>query len=352
MAAMASVLLIEDDEAQRFVARYALKKAGHDVREAPDGRQGVAAARAERPDVIVCDVMMPAMTGYEVVAELRADADLATVPFILLTAMSDRKHMRQGMTAGADDYLTKPYRPDELCEAITAVLARRQVQEDAFRNSLGGVVESALEKQKETLGRQYETQLQREINARWVRAHAATDLDYPDAVVLLTDLLGGTAAAGDAGLAERVRQAQQSARDTLYLFGATQVLPYGTRLMAVFASDEATLTTPAKVRALRAAVALAKAASRDRPVSIALHQGPVALVAMNDALHGDQGHALVPGETVHTVAGLEEFAAASGWRIAASEAMARALTGEATFGRRWTTGGTETAVEITGTTPT
>ncbi|QJW84839.1 response regulator [Ramlibacter terrae] len=118
--------MIEDDDAQRFVASFALKKAGHDVDEAADGPQGVARARASRPDVIVCDVMMPGMTGYEVVAALRADAELATVPMILLTAMSDRKHMRQGMTAGADDYLTKPYRPDELCEAINAVLARRQ----------------------------------------------------------------------------------------------------------------------------------------------------------------------------------------------------------------------------------
>jgi CheY-like chemotaxis protein len=118
---MASVLLIEDDDAQRFVAAFALKKAGHEVREAADGLAGVAAARELRPDVIVCDVMMPGMTGYEVLAQLRAEPVLATVPVILLTAMSDRKHMRQGMTAGADDYLTKPYRSDELCEAINAV---------------------------------------------------------------------------------------------------------------------------------------------------------------------------------------------------------------------------------------
>ena len=123
---MAEVLLIEDDEAQRFIAGFALKKAGHAVREAADGAAGIAAARDTHPDVVVCDVMMPGLTGYDVLARLRGDPALAAVPVILLTAMSERQHMRQGMSAGADDYLTKPYRPVELCEAIDAVLARRR----------------------------------------------------------------------------------------------------------------------------------------------------------------------------------------------------------------------------------
>lgn len=341
---MANVLLIEDDDAQRFVAGFALKKAGHQVREAADGPQGLAAAREERPDVIVCDVMMPGMTGYEVLAELRADAQLATVPFILLTAMSDRKHMRQGMTAGADDYLTKPYRPDELCQAITAVMARRQVQEEAFRSSMSDVVETALEQQKEQLGRQYEGQMLREINARWEQARSAGDLHYPDAFVLLADLFGR------AGLAEadQVKQAQKSARDALYVFGATQVLPYGTRLLALFAGDTGSHTTPPELRLLRAATALVKAAPRERPVSVALHRGAVSLVSLTDGVHGDQGHALVPGEAVQSAAVLEEFAAARGWRIAASGAVAGLLQEHAHFGRRGLTPRDEAGFEITG----
>lgn len=346
---MASVLLIEDDEAQRFVARFALKKAGHEVREAPDGKAGVQAARAETPDVIVCDVMMPGMTGYEVLAQLRADPELATVPVILLTAMSDRKHVRQGMTAGADDYLTKPYRPDELCEAISAVLARRQVQEEAFRSSVSGLVETALERQKETLGRQYESQLQREINKRWTQANRATDLHYPRAFLLLADLLGaGSQEEETTALAERLKQAQQSARDTLYLFGATQVLPYGPELMAVFAADEESMTTPAELRVLRAALALAKSAPRDRAITVALHVGAVALVAVDDGLHGDQGHALVPGEAVNAVAALEDAAAGNGWRIAATLPMAKALGGQAAFGRSARTRRGDEAIEVVG----
>ena len=345
---MANLLLIEDDEAQRFVARFALKKAGHDVREAAHGAEGLRLAREQPPEIIVCDVMMPGVTGYDVLAQLRADPQLATVPVILLTAMSDRKHMRQGMTAGADDYLTKPYRPDELCEAITAVLARRQMQEEAFRSSVTGLVESALERQKETLGRQYESQLQREINKRWTQAHGATDLHYAHAFLLLADLIAAEPEEEETALAERVKQAQQAARDSLYLFGATQVPPYGPQLMAVFPGDGDSVSTPAELRVLRAAVALAKSAPRERQVQVALHCGAVALVAMTDGLHGDQGHALVPGEAVSAVAALEDAAAAAGWRIAASAAMAAALQGHAALGRKARTHRGDEAVEVLG----
>ncbi|NML46251.1 response regulator [Ramlibacter sp. G-1-2-2] len=343
---MANVLIIEDDDAQRFVASFALKKAGHAVREAPDGPKGVAAAMAERPDVVVCDVMMPGMTGYEVVAQMRNDPGLANVPVILLTAMSDRKHMRQGMTAGADDYLTKPYRPDELAEAINAVLARREAQQAAFMSSVSNVVEDALEQQKESLGRQYEDQLVREINARWTRANAAGDVSFDQAYVLLADLLGPPTQGAAAELAELVKQVQQSARDTLYLFGAKHVLPYGTRLMAVFAADEATLTTPAETRIMRAASALLKRAPTGRPATVAIHRGPVMLVAVDDGLHGDQGHTMVPGETILGVDAVHDVAAAQGWRLAATADVARKLADHAALGRHAPTARGDEAVEL------
>jgi DNA-binding response OmpR family regulator len=345
---MARVLLIEDDVAQRMIASFALRKAGHEVREAPDGEQGLAEARAATPDFVVCDVMMPGISGYEVVAAMRADPVLVNVPVVLLTAMSERQHMRQGMTAGADDYLTKPYRPNELCEAIQAVLARREAQQKAFLDSMTGMVENALEQQKETLGRQYETRLQREINARWTRSEApGADVRYEHAFVLLADLLGSVTVAAEPQLAERLKQAQQTALDTFYLFGATQVLPYGSKVMAVFGGD-ASATTPVELRALRSAVALAKSAGRERTVSLGLHVGAISLVAVNDGLHGDHGQAPVPGETMTMVSALEETAAASGWRIATSPAVAAALQDNAVLGRRSVTARGEPAIEVIG----
>jgi CheY-like chemotaxis protein len=345
---MAQVLLIEDDVAQRMIASFALRKAGHEVREAADGEQGLVAARAAPPEVVVCDVMMPGLSGYEVVAALRADPALANVPVILLTAMSDRQHMRQGMTAGADDYLTKPYRPDELSQAIASVLARREAQQKAFIDSMSGMVENALEEQKEELGRQYESRLQREIAARWKRSVApGADVHYEQAFVLVADLLGSTLQQAGRDLAERLKQAQQTALDTFYLFGAQHVLPAGGKVIAVF-GDDASMTAPVEVRAVRAAVALAKGAPRERPVTLGLHAGAITLVAVNDGLHGDHGQAPVPGETMDRVGALEETAAASGWRIAVSPAVQAALGERGAFGRRSITAAGEGAIELVG----
>jgi DNA-binding response OmpR family regulator len=342
---MPLVLLIEDDDSQRFVAAFALKKAGHQVHEAPDGPQGVAKAQELRPDVIVCDVMMPGMTGYEVVATLRKDEQLAHTPIILLTAMSDRKHMRQGMTAGADDYLTKPYRPDELCEAVKAVHERRQNQHEAFLNSMTHVVEGALEEQKEHLGRRYEQQLAKEVNARWTRkADDSGDVHYASAVLLQADLFGP--AAGGEAMAERLKRAHQQARDTLYLFGAGHVLAHGSDVVAVFAGDEASLTTAVETRAVRAALALAKSAPKEQPVAIGLHAGPLSLVALHDPLHGDTGHSLVPGPTLSLLSALRDLARQEGWRIAASAATAQSVQQDVATGRSATTAGGDAAVEL------
>ena len=346
---MAVVLLIEDDDSQRFVAAFALKKAGHVVHEAPDGPSGLLSARDLLPQAIVCDVMMPGMTGYEVVEALRKDPALAQTPIVLLTAMSDRKHMRQGMTAGADDYLTKPYKPDELCEAVRAVMARRDSQQEAFLNSMTYVVEDALQEQKEHLGRRYEQQLADQVNARWTRkADASGDVFYAEALLLQADLLGGEQRAGESpqDLAERVKRAHQQARDTLYLFGANHVLPFAGDLLGVFAGDEASLTTTPESRAMRAAFALVKSAGPDAQPAIGLARGSVALVAVHDALHGDQGHSVVPGETVSCVGALRDHARGNGWRVAASDALAEALQDHAQIGRRGTTMRGDTVAEL------
>lgn len=333
---MAVVLLVEDDEAQRFLAAYALRAAGHDVHEAGDGPQALARARALRPEVVVCDVMMPGMTGYEVLASLRQERQFMSTPVILLTALSDRQHVRQGMTRGADDYLTKPYKPEELCEAVAAVLQRHRAHQEAFASTMSGAVEEALEDQKESLAKRYEDQLKVLINGRWVRkADAAGDVHYPRAVVLLADLLGPDDGSEPApARAERLKQAQQAARDVLYLFGADHVLPHGNEYLGVFAGDEGTVTVPVELRAARAALTLVRPGTKAAAASVALHAGPVNLIAIHDGLHGDQGQAVVPNETTSTGSNLREIGARAGWQVAASPEVARALAGsEITLGR-------------------
>jgi DNA-binding NarL/FixJ family response regulator len=101
------------------------------------GVLGLEAARRERPDVILCDVMMPEMDGYAVVQTLRQDPVFAATPFLFLTARGEKSDVRIGMNFGADDYLTKPVVRDDLLTAIEARLSRLEAQEERFRE-LGG----------------------------------------------------------------------------------------------------------------------------------------------------------------------------------------------------------------------
>jgi DNA-binding NarL/FixJ family response regulator len=132
---MATILVIEDQRQmlENLVDLLELEK--FKVFSARDGSQGIALARQHRPDLILCDVMMPELDGYGVLRALRADKTTSTVPFIFLTAKSDAADLRTGMNLGADDYLTKPVTRRDLLAAIAARLKQRQVQDDR----VGGV---------------------------------------------------------------------------------------------------------------------------------------------------------------------------------------------------------------------
>ncbi len=123
---MKTVLVIEDEpEMRRNIARL-LKLEGYQAVVAENGAAGLARAKESRPDLILCDVMMPEMDGHDVLRALRADASLRSVPFIFLTAKGEKSDQRGGMNLGADDYLTKPVENDELVAAVAARLQRAQ----------------------------------------------------------------------------------------------------------------------------------------------------------------------------------------------------------------------------------
>jgi signal transduction histidine kinase len=125
----ASKILVIDDEADfRQVIIRCLSKQGFTVVAASDGKAGVGLAAETLPDLIVCDLNMPGMDGYAVLAALRRDPKLADIPLIFLTGQSHPSQVRQGMNLGADDYLTKPVNLDDLLSAIRVRLGRRQAQ--------------------------------------------------------------------------------------------------------------------------------------------------------------------------------------------------------------------------------
>src|SRR5215510_10963532 len=128
---MKKILVIEDEAETRENLVLMLEMEGFKPFSAPNGRLGVAVARRERPDVILCDVSMPEMDGYTVLETLRAADDTVAIPFIFLTAKGDKKDFRAGMNLGADDYLTKPASAEEVLEAINARLNRHTEKEQA-----------------------------------------------------------------------------------------------------------------------------------------------------------------------------------------------------------------------------
>lgn len=135
---MKKILLIEDNLDMRENTVEILQFAGYQVEAAVDGKEGVAAARAHRPDLILCDIMMPEMDGYGVLFLLNRDPLTAGIPFIFLTAKADRSEIRKGMNLGADDYLTKPYEEMELLGAIESRLKRSEIVRKEFNNDLEG----------------------------------------------------------------------------------------------------------------------------------------------------------------------------------------------------------------------
>lgn len=121
---MPKILLIEDQPQMRENVALILELNGFEVTTAEDGRQGVIKARKVRPDLILCDVMMPELDGYGVLHLLRKEESMRAVPFIFLTAKGEKQEQRTGMNLGADDYLTKPCSEADLLSAIQVRLRR------------------------------------------------------------------------------------------------------------------------------------------------------------------------------------------------------------------------------------
>lgn len=121
---MYSILIIEDEPALCCNIELILRMEGFDTRTAADGLSGLARISEKRPDLILCDILMPEMDGHTLLNQLKSEADLADIPFIFVTALGERSDVRRGMSSGADDYLTKPFTAEELVAAITGRLHR------------------------------------------------------------------------------------------------------------------------------------------------------------------------------------------------------------------------------------
>ena len=129
---MNSLLFIEDDDAIRLALKLALEDEGYDVAEAPDGRTGLALFQEREPDLVLLDLRLPDMSGFDVCRQLRSNS---IVPIIIVTAQTDTYDLVAGLEAGADDYVTKPVVPKELAARIRASLRRVHLREASVSSS-------------------------------------------------------------------------------------------------------------------------------------------------------------------------------------------------------------------------
>lgn len=179
-----TVLAIDDDPPSLANLKLLLELESFNVCCATDGARGLVAIRAERPDIVVCDVLMPGINGLDLLAEVRRDPVIAATPFIFLSALSDYEHLRQGMNRGADDYLVKPFAASDLLAAIAARLNRLRLPSAhnpvVLHSQRSGVESKLTEREVEVfrlVGRGYSSRLiarKLGVSVRTIDSHRAS----------------------------------------------------------------------------------------------------------------------------------------------------------------------------------
>jgi DNA-binding response OmpR family regulator len=121
---MAKIVIAEDEPDIRELIAFTLRFAGHEVVTGANGLEGYELTKSEHPDLAMFDVRMPKMTGYDACKKIKADPEIAHTPVIFLSAKGQETEIEQGIAAGAEEYLLKPFAPDQLTERVKAVLAK------------------------------------------------------------------------------------------------------------------------------------------------------------------------------------------------------------------------------------
>ncbi|MBL8019233.1 MAG: response regulator [Leptospirales bacterium] len=122
----ASILVIEDNKVIAEFIQLVLEEKGFKVQTAPDGEAGLAACLNLKPDLVLCDLVLPGIDGFEVIRRAAENPETTSIPFIYISAKSDRASVREGMGLGAEDYISKPFTPAEILQAVQTRLKRRR----------------------------------------------------------------------------------------------------------------------------------------------------------------------------------------------------------------------------------
>ncbi len=349
---MPLIVVVEDDEGTRKLLRSVLEVDGYEVKTADDGLAGLAVIRAGMPDLVVSDVQMPKMDGFQMVAAMRADAQLTSIPVVLLTSLQERAHMRIGMTSGADDYLTKPVRPMELKEAVAAQIHKSLRLAELRSMEVGLAVQTALQEQQKQISKLYERRLARTLSAPWQDDKIEKEQKVTTATVLFADIANYASWAerlSSSELADLVQLFYRNAGDTVYLFGADPMLFVGEGLLCIFTVEQDTQTVNHGLRAAKAAFGLLEARKRMQQfvqtkysnrglpefnVVIAMHSGPVTLARLEGMLGQDEPPVPV-GDTVTSTIALQRKAMQKELQVLATVQTMRLVMGAIKPGLRF-----------------
>lgn len=350
---MPLIVVMDDDASTRVLVSGVLRKEGYDVLAAEDGAIGLALIREHKPDLVVSDVQMPNLDGFGVLEAVRANEEISTTPIILLTSLQDRAHMRQGMTTGADDYLTKPFAPQELRDAVNAQLSKLVRAEAVQAQIVDRAVASALAEQQEKIGRLYEKRMAKELSEQWPDSSLTAESEerYASATVLYADMRdysAWTQRLSPTELKQVVQQFYSSVGDTVHLFGAHYMQFLGDGMLCVFVETSDTNSVNHAMRAAKAAFGLQdgtrrldsfvlqKFGERGLPpfrLNVALHLGSVSFAKL-EGLFGGGGQLTPVGETVTTALKMFQAQPALDWPIAASVQAQRLAQPVVRSGRR------------------
>lgn len=141
---MKKILLIEDNDDVRCNTAEILELSNYRVVQAGNGKAGIEKAIQEKPDLIICDIMMPVLDGYGVLQAIHKNENIKNTPFIFLTARAERTDLRKGMDLGADDYLTKPFTGTELLNAVDSRLRKFDSVKEVFASDMEGIKQLAV----------------------------------------------------------------------------------------------------------------------------------------------------------------------------------------------------------------
>jgi CheY-like chemotaxis protein len=347
---MAKIVVLEDDASTRRLIVAVLKKSGHEVTDVDNGAEGLLTVLADESDLVVSDVEMPKLTGFEVLQNIRREPSTADTPVILLTSLSSRADMRKGMSQGADDYITKPFEPQELIDAVDAQLARLAIRRSGAAPVLKGFSESpvaemslaplpslSLEEAPAPASLELEAPLPvqlasepkptRAVGNAWALnlcvmndETVRTVLPIKEWRMLLRQLF--LPVSKDAALRSADFLDLQDSSLSLYILDQSQDGRQGHERAAL--AIEAMVRTGAACRQWALAQFPAIAAVPPRVV-ISLHFGPIEVTSKPLDFGGERD--TVIGTTVDTLAALRRGGDALLWRVAATEAAIQAAKG-------------------------